>query len=509
MGVALKMEHITKRYPGVVANDDVSISLKQGTVLCIIGENGAGKSTLMNVLYGMERPDGGDIYLDGQKVEFHSSRDAMKQKIGMVFQHFMLVKELTCLENIIMGMEPKNRGVIDYKAARAQLNELMEQYHMQVPLDKPVGKLWVGMQQKVEILKTLYRGAQIIILDEPTAVLTPQETEELFSNIRKLTAMGKSVILITHKLDEVMRVADHITVMRAGKVVKEVEASETDVDALSLYMVGHELPPMKEREKIQPKNALELKDVCTYQDNGLFSLEHVNLSVCKGEILGVAGISGNGQRELARVVSGLMIPDFGSVFLNGVDITSHDRKRKLKDGISYIPEDRNSTGVCGTWSIENNCFAGYQDEPRFVKKGGFINRQAAKETARQMIEKFAVKTPDETVSIKSMSGGNCQKIVVARETWFDPEVIIAAEPSRGVDIGAINTIHNHMIGLRNKGTAILLISSSLDEIFALSDRIAVIYEGKIVAVVDSAGTTREELGLYMSGAKGGKRDESC
>lgn len=507
MGVALTMEHITKIYPGVMANDDVSVSLEQGTVLCIIGENGAGKSTLMNILYGMERPDGGDIFLHGEKVEFHSSRDAMKQKIGMVFQHFMLVEELSCLENIIMGMEPKRKGVIDYKAAQKQLSELMEQYNMQVPLDQPVGRLWVGMQQKVEILKTLYRGAEIIILDEPTAVLTPQETEELFENIRKLTAMGKSIILITHKLDEVMRVADHITVMRAGKVVKEVEASETDVDALSLYMVGHELPPVKERKKIQLKNALELKDVCTYQDNGLFALEHVNLSVSKGEILGIAGISGNGQRDLARVISGLTIPNSGSVLLDGTDITTHDRKQKLNDGISYIPEDRNSTGVCGTWSIENNCFAGYQDRPQFLKKGGFINRKASRENALRMIEKFAVKTPSETVPIKSMSGGNCQKIVVARETWFGPEVIIAAEPSRGVDIGAINTIHNHMIELRNKGTAIILISSSLDEIFELSDRIAVMFEGKIAAVVDAGNTTREELGLYMSGAKGGAQDE--
>lgn len=507
MDAALKMEHITKRYPGVTANDDVSITLDRGTVLCIIGENGAGKSTLMNILYGMEKPDEGTIFLNGEKLELHSSKDAMKHKIGMVFQHFMLVEKLSCLDNIIMGMEPKKRGVIDYKLARKQLMELMEQYNMQVPLDRPVGTLWVGMQQKVEILKTLYRGAEIIILDEPTAVLTPQETAELFENIRKLTAMNKSIILITHKLDEVMGVADRIVVMRAGQVVKKVGVRETDIHALSLYMVGHELPPMIEREEILPTNALELMDVCTYQENGLFALEHVNLSVRKGEILGIAGISGNGQRDLAGVVSGLTIPDSGTVVLNGADITAHDRKQKLKDKISYIPEDRNSTGVCGSWSIENNCFAGYHDEPRFLKKGGFINRNAARETARQMIDKFAVKTPDETVLIKSMSGGNCQKIVVARETWFGPEVIIAAEPSRGVDIGAINTIHNHMIELRNSGTAIMLISSSLDEIFELSDRIAVIFEGKIVAVVDAGETSREELGLYMAGVKGGMKNE--
>lgn len=505
MGTTLEMRNIYKTYPGVTANNDVSITLDQGMVLCIIGENGAGKSTLMNVLYGMEKPDSGHIILNGNKVVFHSSKDAMKQKIGMVFQHFMLVKELSCLENIIMGMEPKKGMCIDYREAKSQLDSLMEQYHMQIPLETQSGKLWVGLQQKVEILKTLYRGAEIIILDEPTAVLTPQETEELFVNIRLLASMGKSILLITHKLDEVMRVADEIVVMRAGEVVTKLKAAETNIDELSLHMVGHELPPMKDRKDVPKEMALEIRDLCVDLDNGLKSLDHVNLCLSKGEILGIAGISGNGQGDLAQVIAGLKTPASGTLTLNGRDITKHDRKQKIRDGISYIPEDRNSTGVCGSWSIEDNSFAGYHTDEPFLKKHGFINRKATKETALQMIRKFAVKTPGELVPIKSLSGGNCQKVVVARETWFNPLVVIAAEPSRGVDIGAISTIHNHMIELRNEGTAILLISSSLDEIFALSDRIAVIFEGKIMAILDARTATREEIGLYMSGSKGGKR----
>lgn len=501
MSPTLEMKHIVKQYGPVMANQDVSIRLEPGKVLCIIGENGAGKSTLMNVLYGMEKPTSGEILLDGKNVAFRSSRDAMKHRIGMVFQHFMLVEELPCLDNMILGMEPRKGGRIDYRKAKEQAEELMEQYNMKIPLDVPAGKLWVGLQQKLEILKTLYRGAEIIILDEPTAVLTPQETDELFENIRHLAAKGKSIILITHKLDEVMRVADEIVVMRAGCVVKELLAKDTNVNELALYMVGHELPPMKEREAVKVKKALEIQGVCTSQPNGTPILKEVNLVINKGEILGIAGISGNGQGDLAQVVAGLKLPDRGKIILNGQDITAHDRRQKIRDRISYIPEDRNSTGVCGAWSLENNCFAGYHTDPRFLNKYGIINRREANRTIRDMIDKFAIKTASEKVAIKTLSGGNCQKVVVARETWFDPEVVIASEPSRGVDIGAINTIHNHMLDLRNRGTAILLISSSLDEIFSLSDRIAVMFEGKIAAVLDAKSTTREEIGLYMSGSK--------
>jgi len=498
--LAFEMKHITKTYPDVVANDDVSVSAAKGSVLCVIGENGAGKSTLMNILYGMTAPDAGEIRLHGEAVRFASSRDAMKHKVGMVFQHFMLVEELTCLENIIIGMEPVTGGlVLDRKRARTQIEEIMRQYNMHMPLDTPAGELWVGVQQKLEILKTLYRGAEIIILDEPTAVLTPQETQELFVNVRKLAEKGKTIIFITHKLDEVMQTADHIVVMRAGRVVAELKSTDTNVHDLSVHMVGSEIPPMRERTQIQPQAALRLNRVSHRRKNGVYALKDVDMTLHKGEILGIAGISGNGQVELAQIVSGLTLPHSGQVTLGGEDITGHDRLRRIRDGISYIPEDRTTTGVCLSWSIEDNCFAGYQE--KFVGRLGVLDRKKTGALAMSMIEKFRVKTPGRDVPIRSLSGGNMQKVVVARETGFGAQVIIAAEPSRGVDIGAISTIHNHMIALRNEGCAILLISSSLDEIFALSDRIAVMFEGEVTAVLDPKTTSREEIGLYMSGAK--------
>ncbi len=501
MSLAFEMNHITKIYGTVRANDDVSVKAEEGTVLCIIGENGAGKSTLMNVLYGMEKPDGGEIKINGTPVSFHSSRDAMKSHIGMVFQHFMLIKELSCLENIIIGMEPRNGLVIDRKESELRIKEIMKTYNMELPLDAKAGSLGVGQQQKLEIVKVLYRGANIIILDEPTAVLTPQETKELFANIRQLTQMGKTVILITHKLDEVMQIADNIYVMRAGKLITEVKPEDTDIHGLSVSMVGKEIPPMRERSETQKADALTLNKVCFNDGDGMPVLKDVSMTIKKGEILGIAGISGNGQTELAKVITGLSRPASGTVELLGADITSHDRKKRIQDGISFIPEDRNSTGVSLTWSIEDNCFCGYED--RFCGRFGIIDRKKTSEFARKMIEKFRVKTPNEILPISSLSGGNCQKVVVARETAFDPEVIIAAEPSRGVDIGAISTIHDYMIQLRNQGTAVLLISSSLDEIFELSDKIAVIFEGRITAVLDPEKVTREEIGLYMSGAKKG------
>ncbi|WP_143469240.1 ABC transporter ATP-binding protein [Lachnoclostridium sp. An14] len=499
MSLALEMQHITKIYGEVRANDDVSIQAAAGEVLCIIGENGAGKSTLMNVLYGMTRPDGGTIRIGGKEVSFRSSRDAMRHRIGMVFQHFMLVKELSCQENIIIGMEPAKHFVIDRKAAKTKIEALMDQYGMRVALEKPAGELSVGEQQKLEIIKVLYRGADIIILDEPTAVLTPQETAELFVNIRQLAAAGKTVIMITHKLDEVMQVADRIVVMRMGKVVGETKPADTDVHGLSVAMVGAEIPPMRERKETRKEKALEVCGVTCRNEDGIAVLDCLSMVVNKGEILGIAGISGNGQPELARVVTGLLKPQEGKVLLMGEDITAHDRKKRIQDGISFIPEDRNSTGACLDWSIEDNCIAGYQD--RFTGRLDVIDREKARTFTESMIQAFRIKTPDGRLPISSLSGGNCQKVIVARETAFQPELVVAAEPTRGVDIGAISAIHNHMIELRNEGTAVLLISSSLDEIFELSDRIAVMFEGKLTALLDPKQVTREEIGLYMSGAK--------
>lgn len=499
MDLAFEMRSITKRFPGVLANDDVSFSARKGSVVCLIGENGAGKSTLMNCLYGMIRPDEGEILLDGKPVEFASSRDAMRANIGMVFQHFMLVEELSCLENIIIGMEPVRRGVvIDTAEARRRINAIMEQYKLSIPLDLPAGDLWVGLQQKLEILKTLYRGAEIIILDEPTAVLTPQETEELFVNIRQLARMGKTIVFITHKLDEVMQVADDIVVMRNGRVVARLKPEETDARDLAVHMVGKEIPGMRPRKATEKIPALELSEVNVFDDKGTRTLKDVSVTFNHGEILGVAGISGNGQVALAQVVSGLLTPGSGKVFLEGRDVTSHQRKDRIRDGISYIPEDRTSEGVCLDWTIEDNTIAGYQE--KYLKRLNILDRKRIRSFTRQMISKFAIKTPDSAVAIRSLSGGNMQKVVVARETGFAPRLLIAAEPSRGVDVGAIATIHDHMIGMRNDGCAIILISSSLDEIYALSDRIAVMFEGEITAILDPETTTPEEIGLYMAGS---------
>ncbi len=499
--LALEMRNITKQYPGVLANDDITIEARKGSIVCIIGENGAGKSTLMNILSGMEQPDSGSILLNGEPVTLTSSRDAMKHHIGMVFQHFMLVNELTALENIILGSEPVKGLRIDVARAKQEIGQVMDTYGMQIPLDKPAGSLWVGLQQKLEILKILYRGAEIIILDEPTAVLTPQETQELFVNMRDLTKRGKTIIFITHKLNEVMEVADDIYVMRAGKLITRVNPADTSAEDLALKMVGHELPPMIAREAVQSTPVLEMKDVNVVRDNGLSALKNVNLTVSGGEILGIAGISGNGQNEIAHVVAGLQAPTTGKIFFKGKDITRHDRKRRIQDGISYIPEDRNKMGACLSWSIESNSIGGYQDLPEFSTGFGWLKKDAITARAKQMVEKFMIKTPDTKVQISSLSGGNCQKVIVARETAFDPKLIIASEPSRGIDIHAINSIYRHMISLRNDGCAVLLISSSLDEILTLSDRIAILYEGEIVGIVDPKTTTREEIGLYMSGAK--------
>lgn len=497
------MREITKQYPGVLANDHVTIQAERGSIVCIIGENGAGKSTLMNILCGMTQPDSGEILLNGAPVAFSSSRDAMKHKIGMVFQQFMLVNELSVLENIILGAEPTKGTRIDVPRAQREIQEVMALYDMDLPLDRPAGSLWVGLQQKLEILKVLYRGAEIIILDEPTAVLTPQETAELFVNMRSLAKKGKTILFITHKLNEVMEVADDIYVMRSGRLITRVAPRDTSVEDLSLKMVGHELPPIMARAEVRREPLLTLEGIGVRRGREGYSLQGIDLTISRGEILGVAGISGNGQNELAHVVAGLLRPSEGRLLFQGKDITAHDRKNRIRDGISYIPEDRNRMGACLSWSVEDNAIGGYQELPRFSGPLGILRRKAIEKQAQEMVEKFMIKTPDTKVKISSLSGGNCQKVIVARETAFAPSLIIASEPSRGIDIHAINSIYSHIMDLRNRGCGVLLISSSLDEVLTLSDRVMILYEGKIAGVVDPRTTPREEIGLYMSGAKRG------
>lgn len=505
MKLAVEMLNISKQYPGTLANDNVSIKINQGSVVCLVGENGAGKSTLMNILYGLQKPTSGVMKINGEIVSFNSSLDALNKNIGMVHQHFMLVEELSVLENIILGMEPNKSVYIDYDKARSEIEELMKINGMEVPIDELIGNLPVGVQQKVEILKTLYRGADILILDEPTAVLTPQETDELFNNIERLSKQGKTIIFITHKLDEVMRVSDYIIVMRRGKVVTEMNTSDTDKYKLAVHMVGKKLPPVHDRKEKNGSTTIKLENISIKEDNGLFSLKNVNLSIKEGEIVGVAGISGNGQKELAKVIAGEILPTEGKVLLQGENITYKNRRECLLKGISYIPADRKKEGLCMEWSIAQNSFAGYHIMPKFLKKifgFTFIDEKKVNENAKAMVEQFDIRTPSHLTGVSHLSGGNQQKVVIARETVVNnPKLLIAAEPTRGVDIGAISFIHNYIMDMRNNEAAGLLISSDLDEIFALSDTIVVLFEGEIVCKLKASEVTKEELGLYMAGSK--------
>lgn len=500
MQYAVEMNHITRIYPGVVANDDVSVKIKKGSVLCLVGENGAGKSTLMKILYGLEKPDSGTIILNGKPVSFHSSRDAIKHKIGMVHQHFMLIDEISVLENIILGMEPQRGFHLDYKCARKRLTELARQFDMPVPLDTAAGELPVGVQQKVEILKAMYRGADILILDEPTAVLTPQETEKLFETIRSLAKNGHSIVLITHKLDEVMQVADDIVVMRRGKVVGEFAADETDAALLAVHMVGNDLPKMIDKQPGGNRKVLSLHGVTLRAGNAKPLLDDLSMDIHAGEVLGIAGVSGNGQSELANVIAGLCEVEEGEIYFGETCITHTNRLKRLEMGINYIPEDRGSTGLCLSWPVSENLIAGYHRNPEILKHG-FINQKKVDSNAAALIQDFDIRTPDLHTNANKLSGGNQQKIIIARESTHGARLLIAAEPTRGVDIGAISFIHNHILSLRNKGVGVLLISSDLDEIFKLSDRIAVLYEGQIALSADANTVSREELGLYMAGVK--------
>lgn len=507
---AVELNNITMVYPGAnfKANENVSLAIEESTVLCLIGENGAGKSTLMNILYGLFEPTEGEILIKGEKKEFHSSLDALKSNIGMVHQHFMLVEELTVLENIIIGFEPKKKLFINNSKARKIITKIMKDNGMEVPLDEKVSHLPVGTQQKVEIIKILYRGADILIFDEPTAVLTPQETQELFINVRKLIEVGKTVIFITHKLNEVMEIADNIAIMRRGKNVGFVKKEDTNATELAELMIGSKLPKLRERNKQDLPVIAKIKNLTVNSKINKPLLNNVNLNIKKGEIIGIAGISGNGQISLAEAISGIKIPDSGKFELSGKDFTKLSRKEKIHSGISYIPFDRKKEGLNMEWSLDQNSIAGFHDLDEFLKAYGPLklqNKQKIKKNAEKMIEKFDIRTQSYNTKIGSLSGGNQQKVVIGRETLVrNPKLLIAAEPTRGVDIGAISFIHDYILQLRNEGTAILLFSSDLDEIFTLADTVLVMFEGELVCKYSASEITKEELGLYMAGAK---RDE--
>ena len=504
---AIELKNITMVYPSAnfKANENVSLAVEEGTVLCLIGENGAGKSTLMNILYGLFEPTEGDIFIKGKKKVFHSSLDALKSNIGMVHQHFMLVDELTVLENIIIGFEPKKRLFVNNSKARDVITKIMKDNGMEIPLDEKVSNLPVGMQQKVEIIKILYRGADILIFDEPTAVLTPQETQELFINVRKLIKAGKTIIFITHKLNEVMEIADNIAIMRRGKNVGFLKKEDTNAVELAELMIGSKLPQLRERENLDLPVVARIKGLTVNSKTQKPLLNNVNLNIRQGEIVGIAGISGNGQISLAEAITGIKKPDSGTFELNGQDFTTLTRKEKIHNGISYIPFDRKKERLNMEWSLDQNSIAGFHDLDEFLKSFGplkILNNNSIKKNAEKMIKKFDIRTQSYNTKIASLSGGNQQKVVIGRETLVrKPKLLVAAEPTRGVDIGAISFIHDYILQLRNEGTGILLFSSDLDEIFKLSDTILVMFEGELVCKFSPKEITKDEIGLYMAGAK--------
>ncbi|MCF8001539.1 MAG: ABC transporter ATP-binding protein [Halanaerobiales bacterium] len=499
--LAVEMKGITKRFPGVLANDNVDFHLKHGEIHALLGENGAGKTTLMNCLYGFLEADEGEILINGKKVDVTDPNVAIAHGIGMVHQHFMLVPPFTVTENIVLGEEPSKNNMIDYKEARKEVERISEQYGLEVDPDAKVRDISVGMQQRVEILKALYRGAEILILDEPTAVLTPQEVEELVSIMESLTDEGKSIIFITHKLKEVKAIADRVTVIRSGKWIDTIDTDSATTNDLANMMVGREVILELEKEKAQPGEVvLEVEDLYAKNNRDLMALNGATFSVRRGEILGIAGVDGNGQTELTEVLTGLRKKESGTIKFKGREITKPQTKRLFEEGISHVPEDRQRRGLVMDFSLYENLILGRHDRQPYASKYK-MNYTTVKSEARRLIKEFDVRTPNEVVKAKSLSGGNQQKLIIAREFDREPDLLVAAQPTRGIDVGAIEYIHEKLVEQRNNDKAILLLSLELDEILSLSDRVAVIYEGEIVDILDVEDATEEKLGLLMAGAK--------
>ena len=500
----LEARGITKRYPnGVVANDHVDLRVRPGEIHALVGENGAGKTTLMKMLYGLEQPDGGQILLHGHPVTIPNPDAAIKQGIGMVHQHFMLVPSLTIAENIVLGREPTRRGgVLAEEDAARVTAELSERYGLRVDPHARVDVIPVGERQRVEILKTLYRGAEILILDEPTAVLTPQETNDLFRAVRSLVGQGKTVIFITHKLREVKQIADTVTVMQRGKVVGDVRTADVTREEIARMMVGREVLD-RTRKEIHARGplVLEARDLNYVTPDGKRALADVSLQAFSGEILGIAGVEGNGQTELVEVLAGLTPPAAGRIAVNGVDVTGDGPRATREAGVSHIPEDRLELGLAADASIEENLIIDRYYRVPFAR-AGFLNLRAEAENARTAIADFDVRTPNAKIPARSLSGGNMQKLVVARELSAHPKVLLAAQPTRGIDIGATELVHRQLVAARDAGTAVILVSADLGEVMSLSDRLAVMYNGEIVAMfTDVPALTEEELGYYMLGVK--------
>jgi general nucleoside transport system ATP-binding protein len=500
MTYRLEMKEMTKKYGDFLANDKISINLKKGEVLAIVGENGAGKTTLMRMLYGIEQPSSGDIILNGKAVNFSGPLDAIEHGIGMVHQHFMLFSDFTVTENIVIGHEPRRNGFFNRNLAAEKVQQLSDHYKIQVNPLKKAGDCSIGEQQRIEILKVLYQGAEIIILDEPTAVLTPFEVEELLKTIRFLADQGKSIILITHKLPEVMGVADKITVLRNGRVTGTVLKTETTIDTLATMMVGRELQKLSDRKHLDGKPLLEINNLTIDSKDSKPILDQLSLTVHRGEIVGIAGVSGNGQSELIQAITGLRKVDNGSITLAGTNLSGKSVAFRRNVGLSHIPEDRYLWGAAKDASLVETGLMGYYKKKKF-NRFSFLLKKPFRKLVKEWVDRFEIKTTSLDDQSGNLSGGNLQKLIVARELGFETDFLIAAEPTRGVDIGAMEYIHEAIIEKRNNGDGILLVSSELSEILTLSDRIAVMYEGKIVDVLERNEATEESLSVLMAGGK--------
>ena len=494
------MRGITKRFGEVLANDHISLAVPDQSIHAIIGENGAGKSTAMNILYGFYQADEGEILIDGQVRAINGPGDAIKLGLGMVHQHFMLVEPLTVTENIVLGAEPTKGTSIDYRKARARVKEISEQYGLKINPDARIADLSVGQQQRVEILKTLYRGARILILDEPTAVLTPQEVTEMFAILRGLREQGKTIIIITHKLAEVLALSDNITVMRDGHVVGNLPTSEATAEGLARMMVGREVLLRVKKDEAKPREpVLSVNGLTLRGAEGNATLDGISFEVRGGETLGIAGVEGNGQTELIEILAGLRKASAGDVLLEGKNINALDPHERKQRGIAHIPEDRHRRGLLLPFDLAANSILGvHRDRP--ISGAVLLNNDVIVERAQRLVREYDVRPPNITLPARALSGGNQQKLIVAREFDINPRLVLVAQPTRGVDIGATEFIHRKLIELRDAGAAVLLVSAELDEVLSLSDRVIVIYGGRIVGEVDPKTVSEEQIGLMMTGA---------
>jgi general nucleoside transport system ATP-binding protein len=500
--VVLEVRGLTKRFPGVLANDHIDLTLRKGQVLGLLGENGAGKSTLMNLIYGLYTPDEGEIRVNDRPVTIHDPNDAIALGIGMVHQHFQLVPVLTVTENIMLGNESVRvpfLGVLDRRAARKRILEISQQYGLEVNPDALVRDLPVGIQQRVEIIKALYRKADILILDEPSAVLTPQETRGLFEIMRTLTARGVSIIFISHKLKEVLEICDAISVLRLGKVVGHADPKTSTEASLASMMVGRDVILQVEKTPAQPKEpVLQITELAVKDDRGLPAVDHLTLDVRAGEILGIAGVQGNGQTELVEAITGLRVPESGVVVINGQVMTGARPRRVIEQGVAHVPENRSKNGMVSGFPVKDNTvLQTYYLGPFAV--GILANDDAIQDQATEVVKRYDVRTPSIFVNIGTLSGGNQQKVIIGREFSRDSRLVIVAQPTRGLDVGSIEFIHKQLVRMRDEGAGVLLVSTELDEILSLSDRVAVMFDGHIIDVLPIEQADRETVGLLMAG----------